>query len=146
MMITNTSLLSLLGPILNENEPMPAIGVEPDFAFEFDAVPALLSGFKFKHPKMPFHPIRHPEGVDPPVEDIVPCEVSDHRPEADFLQILWSTIASLALPALTRQGSGNFPNHHLCCYFRSLTGLAPGSCGMNPMTQESYKCDAPSWR
>merc|ERR1712232_342535 len=87
MMITNTSRLPLLGPILNENEPMPAIGVEPDFAFEFDAVPALLSGFKFKHPKMPFPPIRHPEGVDPPVQEVVPCDVSEHRPEADFLQI-----------------------------------------------------------
>jgi len=146
MLITNTSLMTLLGPILNENLPMPAIGTKPDFAFEFDAVPALLSGFKFKHPMMPFHPIRHPEGVDPPVEEVVQCDVSDYRPEADFLQVLWSSVASLAFPALTRQGTGNFPNHHLCCYFRSLTGLPAGSCGMNPATQEAYVCDRPSWR
>jgi len=146
MLITNRTLFDLLPAIVDENVPVPSIGIKPDFAFEFDAVPALLSGFKFKHPKMPFHPIRHPEGVDPPVEEIVPCDVSDHRPEADFLQILWSTIASLALPALTHQGSGNFPNHHLCCYFRSLTGDDAGSCGVNPVTQEAYTCDPPSWR
>jgi len=146
-LISNTSLLrDLLGPLVNESLPMPTIEAKPDFKFEFDAVPSLLSGFKFKHPKMPFHPIRHPEGVDPPVQEVVPCDVSEHRPEADFLQILWSTVASLAIPALTRQGSGNFPNHHLCCYFRSLTGLGAGSCGTNPVTQQAYKCDPPSWR
>lgn len=147
MLISNVSLLmDLVGPLMNEALPMPIVAAKPDFKFEFDAVPSLLSGFKFKHPLMPFHPVRHPEGVDPPVEEVLPCDASDHRPEADFLQVLWSTVASLAVPAITRQGSGNFPNHHLCCYFRSLTGLGAGSCGKNPVTQQAYKCNPPSWR
>jgi len=146
MLISNSSVFNLLGPLVNASLPMPVISAKPDFAFEFDAVPTMLSGFKFSHPLMPFHPIHHPEGVDPPVESIAPCDASERLPEADFLKILWSSIASLALPPLMRQGNGNFPNHHLCCYFRSLTGSGPGSCGKNPTTNQSYVCSPPSWR
>lgn len=121
---------------------------KPDFAFEFDAVPTLLSGFHYQHALVPFHPIGHPKGDDAPSPAVWQCDAAEttHAPRADFLKVFYSTLASLALPHITKSGNSNFPNHHLCCYFSGMTNLPDSVCGKNLVTGETYTCDPPTWR
>jgi hypothetical protein len=117
------------------------------FTFEYDVTPGLLSGFNFQHSMVPYYRVAHPEGQTPAhIFEVGACSASAHLPEADFLKVFYATLGSFLTPMLAQFGSGNFPNHHLCCYLRGLTGAPRGSCGVNEADGQSWSCDGPSWR
>lgn len=146
MLVAGRSLLQELTIILDPNQYAAPYTPTPDFGFEYDVTPALLSGFKYLHPLVPYYRVPHPMGVDPPSQDVVACTDGPPRPEVDFLQVLYATVANFAEPLLTGKGEPGFPNHHPCCYFRGLTGLGDEGCGNDAKTGKAYTCEAPKWR
>jgi len=143
---TFPDILPALPPPLGPGLPIQLSPSEA-FAFEYDVTPGLLSGFNFQHAMVPYYRVAHPEGQAPAhIFEVGACSASAHLPEADFLKVFYATLGSFLTPTLAQSGSGNFPNHHLCCYFRGLTGAPRGSCGVNEADGQSFSCDEPSWR
>jgi len=144
---------------LNMNDP------NDSFKFEFDATPALLEGFGFRHANVQLKGIGHPKGTQTSdnLWSTHGCaeEITTKAPYAEFMHVFWATLGSLGMQGVQKllsaedvttpfppnaDYSAGFPNHHLCCYFQGLTGGTDADCGMNPDTQVPYSCDAPSWR
>jgi len=124
------------------------LGPSPDFTFDYDAVPGLLSGFNFQHALVPYYKVAHPDGQQPHDDGLAvgACDTSAHEPKADFVKVLFASLGSFLTPVLARSGEPNFPNHHPCCYVRGLSGEARGACGDNQADGKSFSCHAPSWR
>merc|ERR1719461_1038680 len=95
------ALMPLLGTVM---WMAPQI-IEPSLSlqFEFDATPALLYGMGFRHANVQYKEIAHPEGAAHMASgsfDGVSCadRSMTTAPRADFLQVFWSTLGSLAMP------------------------------------------------
>lgn len=139
-------VLPALDPPYGSNQPV-TLSPNLDFDFEYDVTPGLLSGFNFQHAMVPYYRLAHPEGQQPDhIFPVTACDASAHLPKVDFLKVFYATLGSFVSPMLAQTGGGGFPNHHLCCYFRGITGDAPGSCGYNQLDGSSFTCPASSWR
>jgi len=135
-----------------------------DFRFEFDVTPAMLQDLGFRHANVKYAEVGHPKGAHTPSSfgDLSSCAsmTTTQAPGSEFMQVFWATLGSFAMPKIqeklrgvqptpfppNKDYSAGFPNHHLCCYLRSLTNGTDADCGANPETGVPYTCEAPAWR
>merc|ERR1712080_581280 len=99
---TEQTLGDVVPALLTPPQPVD-LSPNPDFRFEYDVTPGLLSGFNFQHAMVPYYKVAHPEGQQPDYSFATgACDASVHQPEADFLKVFYATLGSFIAPVLAK--------------------------------------------